>query len=282
MAWTTLEIIKKHLQESGVEVDSICNEFHVLTGTEEEQLEHAYLTDKSETVKTIDSATPYYDGENKLSGTSWKSLDHEQIVPGALVAASNTLLTTIYIEGVDFVVEYPTGRIRRIEGGAISDGSMVCIWYQYYTVHTKDTDYTINYESGRLARIDGGEIADGSPVWVDYKISAVTVADSLINQAIVEVEGKILDRLSSDYSEESTDQGLKTGSTELTLSIVTREMSAETMRKYPSSQAGPLAKQWRNLSIRYEEQAWETLSPFLVSPALHGAKVQVNISRDNE
>ena len=282
MAWTTLEIIKKHLQESGVEVDSICDEYHVLTGTEEEQLEHAYLSDKSDTVKTIDSATPYYDGENKLSGTSWKSLDHEQIVPGTLVAASNTLLATIYIEGVDFVVEYPTGKMKRIEGGAISDGGIVYIWYQYYTVHTKDTDYTISYESGTLARIAEGDIADGSPVWVDYKISAVTVADSLINQAIVEAEGKILDRLSSDYSGESTDQGLKTGSAELTLSIVARDMSAETMRAYPSSQAGPLAKQWRNLSIRYEEQAWKTLGPFLMSPELRGAKIQVNVSRDSE
>jgi hypothetical protein len=280
MAWTSLSVIKKHLQDSGIEIESIYNEIHTLDGTASVQLSHAYITVGSEKVKTINSATPYADGENKLSGTAWKSLDHAQIVPDTVVVASDTLLTTIYIEGVDYVMDYVQGKIKRDSGGAIPDEGTVYIWYQYYTVHTKTTDYTINEEAGTIARVNGGGIADGSQVWVDYGITAATVSDSLINQAITEAEGKILDRLSSDYSTSSTDQGLRTGSAELTLSIVAREMAAEAMRKYPSAKAAEVAKQWRILSARYEEQAWQTLGKFLVSSGLRSARVQANPSLD--
>jgi len=282
MSWTSSTIIKKHLQDSGIEVDTVTDEYHVLNGTDVEQLAHAYITTDSETVKTTDSATPYYDGSNKLSGTSWKSLDHAHIVPGSFVAASNTLLSTVYIEGVDFVVDYDAGKMKRVTGTSIPDEGTVYVWYQYYTVHAKDTDYSINYEAGTVVRLAGSGIADGSQVWVDYKISAVTLTDNLISQAIVEGEGKILDRLSSSYSASSTDQGLKTGATELALSIISRALAAEATRKYPSAQAASVADQWRRLSARFEEQAWKTLSKFLTSCELRTAAVRTNISYGGE
>jgi hypothetical protein len=281
MAWITSTIVKKHLQDSGVAVEDIADEQHVLEDTEPVQLRHAYLKSDSERVKTIDSSTPYNDGSNKLSGTSWKSLDHEYLVPGTVVVASDTLLSTVYVEGVDYVMDYAGGKIKRVAGGDIGDGDSVYIWYMYYTVHTKDSDYTINYESGTIERINEGNIANGSQVWVDYTVDVGTVADSLIGQAIVEAEGKILDRLSSEYDEQSTDQGLKTGATELTLSIVAREMAAQAMQKYPSSKAAAVSLQWRNLSIRYHTQAWQTLSKFLAEPGLRAARVQANQSMAN-
>jgi len=278
MSWTSSTIIKKHLQDCGIEVGSVTDEYHVLNGTVVEQLGHAYITTDSETVKTIDSATPYYDGSNKLSGTSWKSLDHAHLVPGSFVAASNTLLSTIYVEGVDFVVDYAAGKIKRVTGTSIPDEGTVYVWYQFYTVQARGTDYSIDYEAGTVVRLAGSGIADGSQVWVDYKISAVTLTDNLISQAIVEAEGKILDRLSSSYSGGSTDQGLKTGATELALSIISREMAAEAMRKYASSRAASVADQWRKLCASFEEQAWKTLSKFLASCELRSAAVQANMS----
>ena len=282
MSWTTTTIVKKHLQDTGVSIDSVVDEHHILTDEDSEQLAHAYITDHSEKVKTIDSNSPYSQGSVKISGTSWKSLDFEQIVPGTMVVADDTFLTTIYIEGVDYTIDYPNGKIRRDTGGGIGDGGTVYIWYQYYTVHTKDTDYTITEETGTIARIDGGGIANGSRVWVDYELDVGSVADSLIEQAIVEAEDKILTRLSSDYSGSSTDQGLKTGATELTLSVVTREMAAEAMRTYPSSKAAALSEQWRKLSIRFEQQAWKTLSMFLATPVVRGARVYTNPSFGND
>ncbi len=199
-----------------------------------------------------------------------------------MFVAEDTFITTIYIECVDYTIDYPNGKIRRDASGSISDGGTVYVWYQYYTVHTKNTDYTINEETGTIARIDGGGIANGSRVWVDYELDMGSVVDSLMEQAIVEAEDKILTRLSSDYTVGSTDQGLKTGATELALSIITREMAAEAMRIYPSSKAAALSEQWRKLSIRFEQQAWKTLSMFLAAPVVRGARVYTNPSFGND
>ncbi len=81
MSWTSTNIVKKHLQDTGVSIDSVVDEHHILTDEDSEQLAHAYVTDHSEKVKTIDSNTPYSQGSLKLPGTSWKSLDYEHIVP---------------------------------------------------------------------------------------------------------------------------------------------------------------------------------------------------------
>ena len=278
MAWASLEVIKKHLQDSGIEIEEMHDEAQVLVGTESVQLNHCYIESGSEKVKTIDSSTPYADGENILNGTTWKPLDHVQIVPNSVVVVSDQLLSIIYEEGVDYVINYKMGEIKRDASGAIPDGGMVYVWYQYYTIHTKYTDYIIDEEAGTIARINGGGIADGSQVWVDYKIDALTISDNLVSQAITEAEGKILDKLSSDYNASSTDQGLKTGATELTLSIVARGMAAEAMRMYPSIKAAAVSKQWQTLSDRYEKQAWQTLSKFLAATELRSAKVQANMS----
>jgi hypothetical protein len=282
MSWTSTNILRKHLQDTGVSIDSVVDEHHVLIDEESEQLAHAYITDDSEKVKTIDSNTPYFQGSCKLAGTSWKSLDYEQIVPGTVVVASDTFLTTIYIEGVDYTIDYPNGKIRRDGSGSIIDGGTVYVWYQYYTVHTRDSDYTFEKETGAIARIEGGGIANGSQVWVDYELDMGSVTDGLMEQAIIEAEDKILTRLSADYSGSSTDQGLKTGATELTLSIVAREMAAEAMRIYPSTKAAALSEQWRKLSLRFEQQAWKTLSMFLAMPELRGARAYTNPSFDND
>jgi hypothetical protein len=278
MAWTSLEIIKKHLQDSGVVIEKVHDEVHVLVGIESVQLNHVYIKSDSEKVKTIDFTIPYADGENILYGTTWKPLDHAQIVPNTVVVASDQLLSIVYEEGVDYVMDYELGEIKRDVEGSIPDGGIVYVWYQYYKLHTKNTDYIIDEEAGSIARIEGGGIGDGSQVWVDYKIDALTVSENLINEGITEAEGKILDRLSSDYNASSTEQGLKTGATELTLSIVARGMAAEAMRMYPSNKAAEVSKQWQTLSIRYEKQAWETLSKFLASSELRSAKVQANVS----
>ncbi len=263
MSWTTLTIARKHLQETSTPATAIEDEVHVLSGTSQVQLACASITSSSEEVKTIDLGSPYEAGTITLTGTAWSNLAHANLVPNSAVVAADAALNTVYVEGTDYVLDYELGKIKRVSGSAIPDGGGVKVWYFYYTVHTKDTDYQINYGTGKLNRIDGGAIADGSTVYVDYTTSAGTVTDDLINQAITEAEDKILARLNDGYSASSTDQGLITGATELTLSLVCSSKAMDVMLKLPSDEADGAAAQWRALSHRYEAQAWETLDRFL-------------------
>lgn len=276
MSWTDTATVKKHLMQSDIADSVVENEEHTLWGTDSVQLKSAVITENSEEVKTIDSGAPYSDGANVLSGYNWTTLDHEDLAPESLVVASDEHMSDIYIEGVDYVTDYETGKIRRATGGSIGDGATVYVWYLYYTVHVKDTDYTIDYTAGTLARIGGGGIADGGIVYVDYTTTASTVPDALISEAITESEDKILARLSSDYNAGSEDQGLKTGATELSIAIIANAKSMDIMNRRHSNSSDDMARQWRELSLRYETQAWKTLSRFLAKPAVAYARTMIN------
>jgi len=278
MSWTDLNTVKKHLMQSDVTVGSVENEQHTLWGTDPVQLNSAVITEDSEKVKTIDLTIPYEEGAVVLNTTSWRSLDEEEIVPDSVVVANDALRSIVYTEGEDYVIDYDQGRIRRISGGAIGDGDTVYVWYLYYTVHSRDTDYTIDYEAGMITRIDLGRIADGGIVYVDYTTTASSVPDALIEEAITEAEDKILTRLSESYSSSSTDQGLITGATELAISIIANAKAMDIMNRLHSADSDDIARQWREMSCRYEIQAWRTLASFLNKPAVRTAKTRINMS----
>jgi len=278
MSWTTLATIRKHLQETTTPATVIEDEVHVLTGTDQVQLEHASITPQSEEVKTIDLGSPYSMGTIVLNGTNWRNLAHANLVPDSAVVAANLSLDTVYIEGTDYVMDYEQGKIKRVAGTAIPDGGSVYVWYFYYTIQVRDTDYQMDYNAGKLNRTAISAIADSSTVYADYTTSAGTVTDDLINEAITEAEDKILARLKDDYSSSSTDQGLKTGATELSLSIICNAKAMDMMLKSPSDESDGAASQWRSMSLRYEVQAWETLDRFLKSRSRRGSVAAQNES----
>jgi hypothetical protein len=278
MSWTTLETVRKHLQETNTPASSVENEEHVLVGTTQTQLNHTSITSGSEEVKTIDLGSPHAAGTVVLPGTNWRSLPHENLVPNSVVVTADLALNTIYIEGTDYVLSYELGKVKRVTGSAIPDGGTVYVWYFYYTVHSRGTDYQFDYAAGKVSRIDGGAIADTSTVWLDYITSAGTVADDLITEAITEAEDKILARLQEGYSGSSTDQGLKTGATELALAIICNAKAMDMMLKNPGDDADGAAAQWRGMSHRYEVQAWETLDRFLKARSRQGSAAVRNES----
>ncbi|MBU1881042.1 hypothetical protein KKA08_03345 [bacterium] len=278
MSWTTLATIRKHLSDAEVASTTIENQEQVLIGTDQVQLLHKSLTTASEEVKSIDLASPHSAGGLSLSGVSWLNLAHANLVPETVVVAADQALETVYVEGSDYVVDYENGKIKRVSGSSIPDETTSYIWYFYFTIHTKDTDYEIDYSGGKLNRIAIGAIPDGATVFVDYTTSAGTVTDDLINQAITEAEDKILARLQEDYSASSTDQGLKTGATELSLTIVCNAKAMDMMLKLPSDESDGAARQWAELSRRYERQAWKTLDRFLQPRAWRGAQAISNQS----
>jgi hypothetical protein len=278
MSWTTVAIVRKHLQETSTPASVIEDEQHVLTGTSQIQLGCASITTGSEEVKTIDLGSPHAAGVIVLSGTNWRTLPNENLASNSAVVAADQALNTVYIEGTDYVLDYELGKLKRVAGSAIPDGGSVYVWYFYYTVHSRDVDYEIDYDAGKLNRIEGGGIADGSTVYVDYITSAGTVTDELIEEAITEAEDKILARLKDEYSGSSTDQGLKTGATELALAIICNAKAMDMMLKTSSDDADGAAFQWRGMSHRYEAQAWETLDRFLEARSRRGSSALRNES----
>ena len=263
MAFTDLNTVKKHLLGSSFGLLEVRGYPVTLTGTDEAELLHHNLVEQSDTVKWDITIQPTRDAPVTLPGYDYSALSHEQVVPGTVVVTLTETLGTVYREEADYQVDYIHGQIRRVPGGMIPDGQPVVVYYNYYSTFERDTDYIIDWDGGTLRRTGGSAIPDGAQVLVDFDVTTGSVSDEMITQAIVEAEDRIVRALGAGYSSSSTDQGLVTGSTELVLAIVARDLAAESLARRETSDAAQRAREWQQVAELHETRAWEILRPFL-------------------
>lgn len=277
MGWTNSTKVKNHL----IDLDRHPTEYQDAQVTFDDngdiQLPHRGIKSNSEKVKRLSYSAPSSQSGVTLNNEDWAQLNNTDLVPEQVVVAADDGLTQVYTLGIDYTIDWEDGKIRRIDGGSISDGADVLVYYQRYEIMVKDTDYTVDYSDGTIALKDTGDLEPETVVYVDYTLSAASGADDLITQAITEAEDKILSRLKDDYNGSSQDQGLITGATELTLSSVCRALAARALSDGAASAEGR-SRAWRELASAYELSAWITLRPFLESPAIRPGNKKSNVS----
>ncbi len=267
MSWTDSATVKKHLFDlDRLETELTDVEVH-LDNSGGGSLPHRGIVENSEKVKVLAALEPAEESNVTLNGESWVELDYENLVPGDIVVATDDGLETLYRMDEDYAVNWEGGKLRRIDTGSIGNGAVVTVYYLRNQVLVKDTDYPIDYSAGEITVATGSTLEPDTTLWVDYQISAASGADQLISEAIVEAEDRILSNLSDDYDGDSEDQGLKTGATELTLSIICRGLGSRALCDGAPSAEGR-SRGWRELAILFEVSAWRTLRQFLKSPQM--------------
>ncbi|MDP8239253.1 MAG: hypothetical protein P9X24_09190 [Candidatus Hatepunaea meridiana] len=272
MSWTDSTTIKKHL----FDLDRLPTEYKdvsvELSASSKGTLPHKGLVSSSEVVKRLLTMTPTEQSGVTLNGETWVALSYDKLVPDNIVVAADKGLETVYQLDKDFAFNSVEGKVRRINGGSIGDGAALEVYYLRYQVFTKNIDYMIDYDNGEISVVAGGSLEPETTVLIDYQITADSGADQLIAEAITEAEDKILSILKDEYNASSTDQGLKTGATELATSIICRGLATRSLSDGCTSAEGR-ARGWRDLSSQFEISAWRTLRPFLHSPQItHGQK----------
>lgn len=262
MAYTNIELVRKHLQESVRTEGKVENHRVILSGVETVVLPHAGLIAGSERVKGKEQIAPAR--ESVVLYDEPKSLSKSALLPDSVVAAKDSSLTEIYAENVDFVVDYASGTITRMADGNIESGQSVTIWYYYFTLYSKDEDYLISYQNGEVTRLEDGNIADGQIVWIDYEIESGLFADDVITNAIIEASTQLEDRIDSNVVDDATSV-LTIAETYLTVSILTQIRALEIIQSSAlsaSSRAG-LSSQLLEISNRYRQEYDDIIKPFL-------------------
>ncbi len=281
MSWTDADTVKKHL----FDLDRRPTDYHDvavdISATGSGSLPHRGLVEESEKVKRIAVFEPAGQSGVQLNGETWVQLSYDNLVPGQLVVADDDGLQVVYTEGIDYAVNWSDGKIRRIDGGNLSDGAFFDLFCLRYEILQRDTDYTINWTTGEITTTTSGKMKPDTTVRVDYSLNAASGADQLIPEAITEAEDKIATLLKEGYSSESSDQGLKTGATELSLSVVCRGLASRALSDGVPAAEGR-AKAWLSLARELGVNAWATLRPFLESPLSHPGDKKRNRSWDWE
>lgn len=275
MGWTDADTVRKHL----LSLDNLPTVFTdvevFLDADGKAALPHRGIESGSDQVKVLKQLIPDSQSGVTLNGETWVALSYDHLMPGEIVVASDDGLGTLYQLDADFCFDPANGKLRRVDGGAISDGASVEVFYQRYEVKTTLIDYTIDLSSGIITRVPTGSIEIETTIYVDYEISDASGVDELLDEALTEAENKILALLKSEYTIESSDQGLITGATELTLAIICRGMATRALSDGRTAAEGR-SRAWRNLAIQYEGQAWITLQSFLAVHIPTGATKQGN------
>jgi hypothetical protein len=178
-------------------------------------------------------------------------------------------VSTVYAEEVDYKMDYLDGHLVRVPGGGIPNNQPVLVYYSRYTVFSASSDYLLDTARGTVRRRSDSTIPDGATVLLDYHVTAGSVTDELIAQAILEAEDLIVRQLAPEYSAQSSAQGLQSGATMLVLAIVTRDLATEALSRRLTTDASSRAKEWQSLSVLYETRGWDTLRPYLDRYPVH-------------
>jgi hypothetical protein len=268
MTFTNIDLVKRHILEHELGTVNKENVACRLEGETPIQLPHVLLLPGSEKVKAKEQNIPTQETIGFVSSDTMQ-LAHQEFIPDTVVVANDSSLGEIYVENVDYSIDYDNGKITRIPTGSIPMVSSVVIWYLYFRIYTKDTDYKIDYVKGQIKRVASGEVEDSQWVLVDYTVEFALLREEVIENAIKEANDQIINYIDSSYAN-STDQSLVTAETYLAVSILCNIKAMEVMTQNVATgtgwQAHSLSLAWSKMSNAYREQAYELLKRFKKNP----------------
>ncbi len=268
MTFTNIDLVKKHILEHELGTVSRENVACRLVGETPFQLPHILLLSGSEKVKAKEQNAPIQESVDFASSET-AQLAHEELIPDTMVVANDSSLGKIYVENLDYSIDYDQGRITRLSNGSIPPASSVVVWYLSFRIYQKDTDYQIDYNKGQIKRLSSGDIEDGQWVLVDYGVEFALLNDEVIENAIKEANDQVIKYIDPSYAN-STDQSLVTAETYLAVSILCNVKAMEAMTQNVASgsgwQAHSLSLAWSKMSSTYRDQAYQLLQRFRKDP----------------
>jgi hypothetical protein len=260
MPFTTIDIVKKHILDNHLSSTSVENERIKLIANDNIQLSPRAIVNDSEKIKTKELNIPTEEYIDFSTGDT-VALSHSELIPDTVVAASDSSLGNIYIEHVDYSIDYDSGEVKRLDSGSIPSGAQIVIWYLYYRIYERGIDYDINYRKGTISRRSSGAIESDQWVLADFTADTGGVNDDVIENSIDEANNQVLAFIDSIYHE-STDRLLVDAETYMSVSIICKIKGMESISPASIKKDGKDAMSWAALSEMYRKQAYDILSKY--------------------
>lgn len=280
--FTDIETVKKMYTFASRSLN-IQNEEEILVGFFQSDLEFGNIVENSERIKVRERAL----GPDLITITdgNFQSLGNDDIIKGTAVV-TNTNENREWVEGVDFEIEYSTGKIRHLLisgspgtakgagagiGTAVNSVSLdltvqkiITVHYEYFSTKTKDFDYSINYVRGSLSRKEGGTLVSGTKVNIDYRVQQL-VQDEVIALSIDQAHVWIIDRIGDEF-ESSSDDKLKYGESYFSLFLISKMSAANLIYEKRNDDVEEAAKELSLISEDYRRLALSFLQKHIKFP----------------
>jgi len=257
VSYTTDELVRRHLADTRPLADRVTDQAIVLGESGWVLFWRGPIEAGTVVVKALRGAAPLRRALALAGGSA--ALGVAPVVPGSVVAASDSSLGTIYAENVDFVIDYPRAVFYAKAGGALADDASVTVWLREYTLCAPGLDYALDAEAGALRRLAGGSIAPVETVRLDYTPLYAAGDDMLIAAAVAEANG-LVGAAVDPARAFGADPALEAAATCHALAVVCRGSAARVLATRPEQERAAAA--WTRLSELYADRADRLLAAF--------------------
>jgi hypothetical protein len=257
MSYTNLEIVRKHINLDEIQGGLRSDVLITFADLDWINLPGRGIVENSVIIKAIKNYAPY--SEEITLGDGVVSLSNDRLVTNSMTIAADSSLGIIYSENIDFSVDCTNGTVRRLSDGSIVSGSMVTVWYYYYSVYAEGIDYSVNSQSGMVRRLPGGDIQANQTIYLDYELSLNQLNDEFISEAVREANA-IIEKQIDPNRQFGADLTLQMAATCLAMSLVCRMAAISDLRFGSSTKQTTSA--WFNLAESYRDDYHNLLKVF--------------------
>ena len=257
MSYTTAENVKRYLADSFPRLSRVTDQAFKMSGTEYLPFFGGAVESEMLIVKSI-QGTDLTRQEVAFS-VDRVSLSTNPLVPGSVVAASDTSLGSVYTENIDYIIDSTSGDIIRKPTGSIAVGQKTIVWFLPYAVYVEATDYSVQFDNGEIRRINSGSIASDETVYLDYTPVLKAYNDAAINGAVVLANGLVQNEVDPGL-DFGADPALETAATFRALAIICQTSAVRDLSQSRGTRRA--SADWLQLADSFDRKAGDMLSRF--------------------
>lgn len=256
MSYTNVELVRHHLVAAFPTQDKVYDQA-VIIESDYVTFFNGPVEEPSVLVKSVQSNIPTR--VTVTLNSERTSLVAAPLVRGSVLVASDSSLGTVFTENVDYVIDYELGDLIIKEGGGLSVGQTITVWYQDYFIYTASGDYQLDADRGRIKRLSGGDIAAGETVYLDYAPVYQSFNEEILTRAVLEANGLIEREVDPDR-QFGADSMLQSCATYRALEIICRASAARELSSLRGEDRTALA--WMKLAETYATRSVELMRSF--------------------
>ncbi|MFZ5981518.1 MAG: hypothetical protein ACOYVF_12900 [Candidatus Zixiibacteriota bacterium] len=257
MSYTTVEQVRRHLTLPGTPADRVYDQKFVFAADGYLSFYGNAVEENSLLVKSIPSDDLVLSPVTLALTTV--TLTAGPIVPGSVVAASDSSLGMVYRENEDYSIDYTRGELTVKTGGKLTLGQTIAVWLASFKLYEAGVDYQVNYPAGEIRRLSGSDIALGETAYLDYTPVYKSFNEEILDQAVLEANGMIAAEVDPD-SQFGADPVLGSAAACRALEIICRTAAAGELVLSNGDDKKALA--WLKLADSYAERSEMLLKSF--------------------
>ncbi len=260
MSYTTVALVNKHVIAPPVAPNTAITLSVQLKGSDWTSLSGGALQSGSVRVEALTQNKPQSEAL-KFTASQAQSAS-SPIAPGSATIAIDSSLGQLYIENIDYTLDYQSGSISAVTGGAISSNATTHLWYFPLTSYVEGVDYNIDYKLGRLKRLTSGVIVSGQSLQVTFTPVTNPLDDSVYAEAVNEAN-QIVSAAVDPAEDFGADLNLQAAATYLAAGIVCRVAGTFALAGSTDTKS---ASSWLELAESFRKDGASALDRFRPPP----------------